>query len=235
MYKQIKKYVILAEHGAKLADAGLQKISLTNRKIRIEYFLNTLPIYYGTEMECVLRYRRKGEVVSSKSWKSRLEKGNSHYVFSLDHPEYIGEIVDCCLVLPGNKMIVSDEKLTLAEISATEEEKKVLPVADKRETRSVEYIRDLEYLKEAGGGLEELYYNSFLRHGFYRYRYFIVGKDFIGVPDHFYEREAIAAGMMGFPYFMEAEFVEDCNLDGETRDELPKQGSFGYYLKKIHG
>ena len=147
--------------------------------------------------------------------------------------------VEICLEF-GGEVVSADSMqiykgLDISTAKPTEEEKKVLPVADKRETRSVEYIRDLEYLKEAGGGLEELYYNSFLRHGFYRYRYFIVGKDFIGVPDHFYEREAIAAGMMGFPYFMEAEFVEDCNLDGETRDELPKQGSFGYYLKKIHG
>ena len=239
MYQQIKKYVILIGNGIKPVNAGLKKISITDKKIRIEYFLNTLPISYGMEMECVLRFRRKGEVVSSKSWKGRLEKENSHYVFSLEHPEPVEEIVDCRLILQGNKMIVSENSLTLAELSGTTEIKPVEnagePVEIPKPDRSITYIRNLEYLKEAGGEFAELYYNSFLLHGFYQYRYFIIGKDFIGVPDHFYEREAIAAGMMGFPYFMEAEFVEDCKLDGATREELPKQGSFGYYLRKISG
>ena len=61
----------------------------------------------------------------------------------------------------------------------------------------------------------------------------MLGKNFIGVPDHFYEREAIAARMMGFPYFVEAEFVEKCEIGEQTRSEFPKQGSFGYYLRKF--
>lgn len=239
MYKQIKNYVVLAENGVKVVNAGLQKISITDQKIRMEYFLDTLPIYYGIEIECVLRYRRKGEVVSTKSRKDRLEKGNSHYVFFLKYPELMEEILDCRLILQGNKMIVPEKYLTspelfkMAEIKAVEEAGGGVGIS--QPDRTVTYIRDLEYLKEAGGEFAELYYNSFLLHGFYQYRYFIIGKDFIGVPDHFYEREAIAAGMMGFPYFMEAEFVEDCKLDGATREELPKQGSFGYYLRKISG
>ncbi|MBQ8527341.1 MAG: hypothetical protein IJ429_02605 [Lachnospiraceae bacterium] len=246
MYKQIKQYVVLAGNGIKMADAGLLKIRFTDEKIRIEYFLNTLPVLYGTQMECVLRLRKKGEVASTKIWKDTLEKGNSHYVFSLDHPGNIQEIVDCRLILQGNRMVVSDEKLTMHEASMQES----VPTSEKPEMqmqgqtksrteteedrlRNIEYIRDLEYLKSGNDQMAELYYNSFLLHGFYQYRYFIVGKDFIGVPDHFYEREAIAARMMGFPYFMEAEFVENCDLNGEMREGLPKHGSFGYYLKKI--
>ena len=121
-------------------------------------------------------------------------------------------------------MVVADAGMTVAEIKP----------AERTEEKELQFIRDLDYLKTGDEDLQQLYYNSFLLHGFYQHRYFVIGKDFIGVPDHFYEREAIAARMMGFPYFMEAEFMEQCRIGGETRKELPKQGSFGYFLKKIN-
>lgn len=229
MYQQKKEYVVLAKEGKKIADAGLLKLSVSGKKLRVEYFLNPLPLHYGISMECVLRFRRKGETTTTKRWRQRLEKSNSHYSFSWITEKEVEEIVDCRLILQGKQMIVGDAELSVAE-SLPEE----LSMAEQTKEVKLEYIRDLDYLKNGNGEFEELYYNSFLLHGFYQYRYFVLGDGFIGVPDHFYEREAIAARMMGFPYFMEAEFIENCDLGGETRKELPKQGSFGYYLRKIN-
>ncbi len=249
MYKLEKNYVVLAKDGKKIANAGLQKISITDQKVRIEYFLNTLPVHYGGEMECVLKYRQQGEVISTRSWKEKLVKINSRYVFIVETSKPVEEIMESCLILQGNQMIVADEKMSevsqrMKEDIAVSEEGTVTQQSEMRkepeaanemktDSPKIEYIRDLEFLKSGNEEFQQLYYNSFLLHGFYQYRYFILGKDFIGVPDHFYEREAIAAKMMGFPYFMEADFVEACRLDGEMRNELPKTGSFGYYLKKL--
>jgi len=224
LYKEKKEYVILAKEGKKITDAGLLKVSVSEKKIRAEYFLNALPLPYGSAMECVIRFRQRGETTSSHRCKETLEKNNSRYRFVCNSEKDIEDLIDCRLIFPGKQMIVSDASMTMAEITP----------AEKKEEQKLQYIRDLDYLKDKSEELQELYYNSFLLHGFYQYRYFVLGKDFIGVPDHFYEREAIAARMMGFPYFMEAEFMDCCEISGETRKELPKQGSFGYFLKKIN-
>lgn len=237
MYKQEKEYVVLAKDGKKITDAGLCKYSILGQKIRVEYFLNNLPVYDGVEMECILRYRKRGEIAAAYRRKEVLKRTNSHYSFSVNLSREVEEIVDCRLVLPGNLVIAPEGKILLAETVCSgktgESEIKRKRKEEKDATQKPEYIRDLEYLKDGNTELKELYYNSFLLHGFHQYRYFIIGKDFIGVPDHFYEREAIAARMMGFPYFMEAEFMENCNLSGDVRRELPKQGCFGYYLRKL--
>lgn len=226
MYSQKKDYIVFIKNGEKPVNAGLRKITTTDKKIRVEFFLNPLPLYYGLAMECVLSYRNGDGAAVKKSWKTTLEKHNSHYIFSVQTPEYVEKIDDCRILLQGKEMIVSDKDVLSAELLSEETE-------PEENIRKIEYIRDLNYLRAGDEEMKKLYYNSFLLHGFYQYRYFVVGKDFIGVPDHFYEREAIAARMMGFPYFVEAEFVENCTLGEGTRDDLPKQGSFGYYLRKI--
>ena len=224
MYKEKKEYVVLAKDGKKIADAGLLKISIWGKKLGVEYFLNLLPVHYGISMECVIRFRQKGETTSSYRRKMTLEKANSHYRFVWISVKEIEEIIDCILILQGKMMIVTDLSMSVSKTSA----------AEMKEEKKLQYIRDLDYLKDGNKELQELYYNSFLLHGFYQHRYFVLGKDFIGVPDHFYEREAIAARMMGFPYFMEAEYMEHCEMGGEVRKELPKQGSFGYFLREIN-
>lgn len=70
---------------------------------------------------------------------------------------------------------------------------------------------------------QHLVNNSFLLHGFYNYRYIILGKEkdfYIGVPGVFYEREKMVALMFGFEAF-------ECE-GGET-----EEGKFGYYLRKV--
>ena len=70
---------------------------------------------------------------------------------------------------------------------------------------------------------QHLVNNSFLLHGFYNYRYIILGKEqdyYLGVPGVFYEREKMVALMFGFEAF-------ECP-GGDV-----KAGEFGYYLRKV--
>ncbi len=70
---------------------------------------------------------------------------------------------------------------------------------------------------------QHLVNNSFLLHGFYNYRYIILGKEqdyYLGVPGVFYEREKMVALMFGFEAF-------ECS-GGNVR-----AGEFGYYLRKV--
>ena len=72
-------------------------------------------------------------------------------------------------------------------------------------------------------GYQHLVNNSFLLHGFYNYRYVILGKEhhyYLGVPGVFYEREKMVAQMFGFEAF-------ECP-GGNVR-----AGEFGYYLRKV--
>lgn len=81
------------------------------------------------------------------------------------------------------------------------------------------------------GSCQHLVNNSFLLHGFYNYRYVILGRGenpvsspkgdyFLGVPGVFYEREKMVALMFGFEAF-------------ECEGGDPKPGDFGYYLRKV--
>lgn len=70
---------------------------------------------------------------------------------------------------------------------------------------------------------QHLVNNSFLLHGFYNYRYLILGREkdfYLGVPGVFYEREKMVALMFGFEAF-------ECE-GGEAQE-----GKFGYYLRKV--
>lgn len=72
-------------------------------------------------------------------------------------------------------------------------------------------------------GYQHLVNNSFLLHGFYNYRYLILGKEkdfYIGVPGVFYEREKMVAMMFGFEAF-------------ECEGGVAEEGKFGYYLRKV--
>lgn len=92
------------------------------------------------------------------------------------------------------------------------------------------------------GSCQHLVNNSFLLHGFYNYRYVILGRGelsprevssqgyagssseaedyLLGVPGVFYEREKMVALMFGFEAF-------------ECEGGDPKPGDFGYYLRKV--
>lgn len=70
---------------------------------------------------------------------------------------------------------------------------------------------------------QHLVNNSFLLHGFYNYRYLILGREddfYLGVPGVFYEREKMVALMFGFEAF-------------ECEGDQAQDGKFGYYLRKV--
>lgn len=75
---------------------------------------------------------------------------------------------------------------------------------------------------------QKMVHNSFLLHGYYNYRHIILGKIsqggdeafYLGVPGVYYDREKMAAEMFGFEAF-------------EGKHAPAKQGSFGYYMKKV--
>lgn len=70
---------------------------------------------------------------------------------------------------------------------------------------------------------QHLVNNSFLLHGFYNYRYVILGKEgdyYLGVPGVYYEREKMVALMFGFEAF-------------ECPGGNMRPGEFGYYLRKV--
>ncbi len=152
------------------------------------------------------------------------------------------------------QMKISESKSEERQIKKTESDSEVAPGDEERsqemqnksrvETKEsrketeipenqVLYIQDLTQLLSMGEKQRELYYNSFLLHGYYQYRHVVAGDGFIGVPGNFSQREAIAAKMMGFPLFIEAENLQHCEIGEETRTEMPQMGAYGYFLCKV--
>lgn len=95
------------------------------------------------------------------------------------------------------------------------------PYEDEREYISIQ-PKDFVIMT---GDYQHLANNSFLLHGYYNYRYIILGREadgsfYLGVPGVYYEREKMVALMFGFEAF-------DC--DGGKAEA----GRFGYYLRKV--
>lgn len=287
-----------------LSKAGLRKLTVMGRKVKVEFLLQDLPAA-GGKGSCRLRYLLGGQE-KEKSWDIVFVSGGRQMQFlqKLEEAEEMEGIVDCRIFLPGGKEIrgeadaVTEEKQNVEEtdvrmqipdidkegkmkqkpeseerrIKKSEESKetkqkskseecqmkksesKVVPGDEERsqemqnksrvetkesrkETKIPEnqvlYIQDLTQLLSMGEKQRELYYNSFLLHGYYQYRHVAAGDGFIGVPGNFSQREAIAAKMMGFPLFIEAENLQHCEIGEESRAEMPQMGAYGYFLCKV--
>lgn len=96
---------------------------------------------------------------------------------------------------------------------------KIHPYGDERTYIKLE-PKDFVILR---ANYQHLVNNSFLLHGFYNYRYLILGKEkdfYLGVPGVFYEREKMVALMFGFEAF-------------ECEGGAAEEGKFGYYLRKV--
>lgn len=71
--------------------------------------------------------------------------------------------------------------------------------------------------------------NSFLLHGYSTYKYLIIWKNrvegeeryYVGVPGRFYDKECQAAVYFGFESF-------------EGKEEPPREGDFGFYMKRVY-
>ena len=271
-----------------LSKAGLRKLTVMGRKVKVEFLLQDLPAI-GGKGSCRLCYLLGGQE-KEKSWDIVFVSGGRQMQFlqKLEEAEEIERIVDCRIFLPGGKEIhgeadaVTEEKQNVEEtdvrmqipdidkegkmkqkseskseerqIKKPESDSEVAPGDEERsqetqnksrvETKEsrketeipenqVLYIQDLTQLLSMGEKQRELYYNSFLLHGYYQYRHVVAGDGFIGVPGNFSQREAIAAKMMGFPLFIEAENLQHCEIGEETRTEMPQMGAYGYFLCKV--
>ena len=104
--------------------------------------------------------------------------------------------------------------------------KQIHPFGDERVFICIE-PKDFIILQEK---YQKLVNNSFLLHGFYNYRYLILGEDdqlgeqgkscfYLGVPGVFFEREKMVAVMFGFEGF-----------ESEGAVEI---GKFGYYMRRV--
>lgn len=288
MFTQKKDYVYVYKGVQKLSEAGLRKLTVMGRKVKVEFLLQDLPAI-GGKGSCRLCYLLGGQE-KEKSWDIVFVSGGRQMQFlqKLEEAEEIEGIVDCRIFLPGGKEIhgeadaVTEEKQNVEETdvrmqipdidkegkmkqkseSKSEERQIKKPESDSEaapgdEERSQEtqnksrvetkesrketeipenqvlYIQDLTQLLSMGEKQRELYYNSFLLHGYYQYRHVVAGDGFIGVPGNFSQREAIAAKMMGFPLFIEAENLQHCEIGEETRTEMPQMGAYGYFLCKV--
>lgn len=324
MFLQRKEYIKLFRENEKLMTAGLCKLVIWDQKIKVDYYMDHLPLANETEGNCHLLYlvSKEGEqnLIQRESVFSLVfQKSKFHYAFQTrENKDYkIVKIEDCYIELEGNYRILmhaspmrmkqlksADSDIAgnmpgsiaveapenIPESSAAETAGNTLErsVAEAQgntpENRAAEVsgnmpenmpnsiaadvaegmardaavdmpengsknvgteapenaapypvrrIDDLKELLTMGNSFVELYYNSFLLHSFYQYRHFLLGKDFLGVPGYFYEREAIAAKMMGFPYFIEAEHADNCCLKEEKRTDKPIEGSYGYFIRSI--
>lgn len=105
------------------------------------------------------------------------------------------------------------------------------PLAD-REARCIQI--ELKDLKELPKKYWYLGNNSFLLHGFFNYRYLVVGKTgeerwFIGVPGIYQRQERVMAAIFGFPEFLAAAVQGD---DPEAQESEPVN-RFGCWCRYI--
>ena len=251
-----------------LSKAGLRKLTVMGRKVKVEFLLQDLPAA-GGKGSCRLCYLLGGQE-KEKSWDIVFVSGGRQMQFlqKLEEAEEMEGIVDCRIFLPGGKEIrgeadaVTEEKQNVEEADVrmqipdidkegkmkqkleSEERSQEMQNKSRVETKEsrketeipenqVLYIQDLTQLLSMGEKQRELYYNSFLLHGYYQYRHVVAGDGFIGVPGNFSQREAIAAKMMGFPLFIEAENLQHCEIGEESRAEMPQMGAYGYFLCKV--
>lgn len=278
MFTQNRDYVYVYKGEQKLSGAGLRKLTVMERKVKVEFLLQDLP-GAGGKGNCRLRYLLGGKE-KEKSWEIPFVSGGGQMQFlqKLEEAGEIEGIMDCRIFLPGGKEIrgeadaVTKEKQNVEEAGVKIQEIKQKSESEERQIKKPEsksevmprneeqlsasqnksqiegkesrkeseipgnqvlYIQDLTQLLSMGEKQRELYYNSFLLHGYYQYRHVVAGKGFIGVPGNFSQREAIAAKMMGFPLFIEAENLQNCEFGEETRTEMPQMGTYGYFLCKV--
>ena len=307
MFLQKKEYIQLFRGNEKLMTAGLCKLVIWDQKIKIDYYMDHLPLTDQTKGICHLIYlvRKEGEqnlLRRESAFPFLFSKSKYHYAFQLHEiaAHQIVKIENCYLEMDKQYMIYmhgypqavqpgqqspeqerekqqTADRLQIEKTAEKQREKQAEHLIEKQSgeqkkdgadsrsdvqggdfyasekdgndtgnhtgsdvkskmTDTKEYpvrrIDDLKELLAMGEAFVELYYNSFLLHSFYQYRHLLLGKNFLAVPGYFYEREAIAAKMMGFPYFIEAAKVDLCSMSGETRTEKPTEGTYGYFLRQ---
>ena len=88
-----------------LSKAGLRKLTIMGRKVKVEFLLQGLPAI-GGKGSCRLRYLLGGQE-KEKSWDIVFVSGGRQMQFlqKLEEAEEMEGIVDCRIFLPGGKEI----------------------------------------------------------------------------------------------------------------------------------
>ena len=103
--------------------------------------------------------------------------------------------------------------------------KNMYPYFTLPEDKNVECVRiELKDLRELPRKYWYLGNNSFLLHGFFNYRYLVLGKLeedkwFIGVPGIYQQQERVMAAIFGFPEFMTTDHINQFGYWYHTLDE----------------
>ena len=172
------------------------------------------------------------QIKKSEEWKETKQKSKSEEC-QMKKPESKSEERQIKKPESESEVAPGDEERSQEMQNKSRVETKESRKESEIPENQVLYIQDLTQLLSMGEKQRELYYNSFLLHGYYQYRHVVAGDGFIGVPGNFSQREAIAAKMMGFPLFIEAENLQHCEIGEETRAEMPQMGAYGYFLCKV--
>lgn len=172
------------------------------------------------------------QIKKSEEWKETKQKSKSEEC-QMKKSESKSE--ECQIKKPESesKVVPGDEERSQEMQNKSRVETKESRKETEIPENQVLYIQDLTQLLSMGEKQRELYYNSFLLHGYCQYRHVVASDGFIGVPGNFSQREAIAAKMMGFPLFIEAENLQHCEIGEESRAEMPQMGAYGYFLCKV--
>ena len=172
------------------------------------------------------------QIKKSEEWKETKQKSKSEEC-QMKKPESKSEERQIKKPESESEVAPGDEERSQEMQNKSRVETKESRKESEIPENQVLYIQDLTQLLSMGEKQKELYYNSFLLHGYYQYRHVVAGDGFIGVPGNFSQREAIAAKMMGFPLFIEAENLQHCEIGEESRAEMPQMGAYGYFLCKV--
>ena len=172
------------------------------------------------------------QIKKSEEWKETKQKSKSEEC-QMKKPESKSEERQIKKPESESEVAPGDEERSQEMQNKSRVETKESRKESEIPENQVLYIQDLTQLLSMGEKQRELYYNSFLLHGYYQYRHVVAGDGFIGVPGNFSQREAIAGKMMGFPLLIEAENLQHCEIGEESRAEMPQMGAYGYFLCKV--
>lgn len=253
MFLQEKEYVQFWRKKECIMTAGLCKKIIWDQKIKVDFYLDHVPIAEQTKgMLCMLYLARKEgekslierqvqeEFIFTKakqlySWTKR-EVGTERIV-KIEHLylRFDGDDAICSEkdihILNTNELPIEGRQQNTQDWLDEPDQEEMEETSDAK--GNIQKIEDIRQLLDLSEEYAKLYYNSFLLHSFYQYRHILIGKNFVGVPDYFYEREAIAAKMMGFPYFVKAQDVESVCFDTKYHVKMPKDGTYGYFLMRM--
>lgn len=242
MFFYEKYYTQLWRKQEKIPQTGLMKIFVWDKRIKVDLFFDHIPFLEQISGVCTISYFAEGDEKMRKlSWLIVLGRHQCHYSYQKTINDMMQKVVGCEIQLEKDYVIKEQDVETVTKQQNTEA---VIKKQEKKAERGIQKITNLKDLFYKGSQYEDLYYNSFLLHSFYQYRYCLEGEGFLGAPGNFYEREAIAAKLMGFPFFLEEQYIEQFEKkmfalakpeQKNTADfrSKPAEGCFGYYLRPL--